>query len=211
MLRNPSAERNRGPILDVLKREFIAAGSCVRVLEIASGTGQHVVHFAREFPHIEFQPTEISENLLQSIGAFAQHSGMRNIHPPVPVDITRPCESWSHDLFSGTLRSKSIDYIININMIHITPIEATEGLFRNSSRLLRAGGLLVTYGPYGENGVIEPESNVNFDRMLRSQDPRWGIKDLVALQKLANNFRIALVRQYAMPSNNRCVIWQKVD
>ncbi|XP_055713527.1 methyltransferase-like 26 [Phlebotomus papatasi] len=210
MLRNPSAERNRGPILDVLKRELAPSGECSTVLEVASGTGQHVVHFAKEFPHVVFQPTEINDNLLESIRTFVQHCPEQNIHPPVRVDITRPCESWSHELFSGNLRSKTIDYIININMIHITPIETTEGLFRNSSKLLRAGGLLITYGPFGENGVISPESNVNFDRMLRSQDPRWGIKDLLALEKLASNFRINLVRQYAMPSNNRCVIWQKV-
>ncbi|GAB0095229.1 UPF0585 protein CG18661 [Sergentomyia squamirostris] len=210
MLRNPSAERNRGAILDVLKRELAPCGECSIVLEIASGTGQHVVHFATEFPHVEFQPTEITPKLLESIRSFTESCPTKNIHPPVYVDITRPCESWSRDLFSGNFTGKGIDYIININMIHITPIETTEGLFRNSSKLLRAGGLLITYGPYGENGVITPESNVNFDRMLRSQDPRWGIKDLLALEKLASNFRINLVRQYAMPSNNRCVIWQKV-
>ncbi|XP_059619233.1 methyltransferase-like 26 [Phlebotomus argentipes] len=210
MLRNPSAERNRDAILDVLKRELAPSGECSTALEVASGTGQHVVHFAAEFPHVSFQPSEITERFLASIQGYVSQCPARNIHPPVLVDITLPCESWTHELFSGGLRSKTIDYIICINMIHITPIETTEGLFRNSSRLLRAGGLLITYGPFAENGVIAPDSNVNFDRMLRSQDPRHGIKDLLALQKLATNFRINLVRQYAMPANNRCVIWQKV-
>lgn len=167
MIKNPSASRNQGAILEVLKLVLDKETPNLKCLEISSGTGQHLTYFSSRFPNIQFYPSEYNDSMFGSILAYKNSFKSLNVADPVKIDITVPFTEWG-----VSFESKSLDYILNINMIHITPIECTEGLFRNASKLLKVGRHLLTYGPYALDGKIDPESNVNFDRMLKSQDPR---------------------------------------
>lgn len=205
MIKNPSASRNQGPILEVLKLVLDKETPNLKCLEISSGTGQHITYFSSRFPNIHFQPTEYNESMFASIAAYTENFKSTNVAEPIKVDVSVPCSEWGLES-DGKL---SYDYILNINMIHITPIECTEGLFRNASKLLKVGKHLITYGPYSVDGEITPESNVRFDQMLKSQDPRWGIRDLNALKKLAKLFGIECTTIFDLPANNKAVVWTK--
>lgn len=211
MIKNPSVNRNQGPILECLKLILDKDTPNLRALEISSGTGQHVTYFSSRFPNIHFQPSEYNESMFSSILAYKANFKSQNVADPIKIDVTVPYTEWPVDGEGRSFeeQSKSFDYIFNINMIHITPIECTEGLFRNSAKLLKVGRHLITYGPYAIDGVISPESNVRFDAMLKSQDPRWGVRDLGALKKLANYFGIECTTIFDLPSNNKCVVWTR--
>lgn len=209
MIKNPSASRNQGAILEVLKLVLDKETPNLKCLEISSGTGQHITYFSSRFPNIQFLPSEYNESMFSSILAYKQNFKSVNVADPVKIDITVPFTEWPPLAKGVPFESKSLDYILNINMIHITPIECTEGLFRNASKLLKVGRHLLTYGPYALDGQIAPESNVNFDRMLKSQDPRWGIRDLNVLKKLSGHFGIECTTIFDLPSNNKCVVWTK--
>lgn len=211
MIKNPSASRNQGPILEVLKLVLDKETPNLKCLEISSGTGQHITYFSSRFPNIHFQPTEFNESMFSSIIAYKQNFKSTNVANPVKVDVSVPYTEWLPDADGREFKAqaKSFDYILNVNMIHITPIECTEGLFRNCSKLLKVGGHLITYGPYSVDGEITPESNVRFDQMLKSQDPRWGVRDLNALKKLAKLFGIECTTIFDLPSNNKCIVWTK--
>lgn len=196
----PASERNKSPILEVLKQHFDAEQSG-NVLEIASGTGQHASYFAAHFPNLRFQPSEHDTSLFESIEAYARETPTKNVESPIKIDVTADPKSWK---VNG-----AFDYLINVNMIHISPFECTIGLFKNGCAVLKNGGVLVTYGPYAHNGVITPESNVNFDRNLRRQNPEWGLRDIVDLEKLAAGFGVKLLKIYDLPANNKCLIWKK--
>lgn len=173
-----------------------------KVLEIASGTGQHICYFAEHFPNLSFQPSECDETLLPSIRAHIEDVRTQNVHEPVRIDVRTPCAAWNiaHDY----------DYIINTNMMHISPPDCTDALFRNAAAgVLKPGGILVTYGPYARDGVIAPQSNVDFDRSLRQRNPLWGLRDVRDLESLAGSVGVRLIAVHPMPANNHCLIWQK--
>lgn len=196
----PASERNKTHIIDVLKQHFNTEMPG-NVLEIASGTGQHVSYFASHFPKLIFQPSEFEVSLFGSIEEYARDTPTKNVKNPIEIDITTDPVNWNLNL--------SYDYMINVNMIHISPLECTVGLFKNGGKILKKGGVLVTYGPYAYNGVISPESNVNFDRSLRRQNPEWGLRDIVDLEKLAKEFGVSLLKIYDLPANNKCLVWKK--
>lgn len=198
----PAAERNKNPILSVLKR-YIHPGANQTFLEISSGSGQHVAHFAPHFPHVTFYPSEYEPYLLRSIIAHA--NSYSNVKKPMLIDITKDFWLWGN----GTFKPNSFDYIYNANMMHISPYECTIGLFENAGQLLKNHGLLITYGPYACDNVIYPESNVKFHDSLKSQNPSWGLRDIKDLKQLAKKNDINLVEIVDMPASNKTIIWKK--
>lgn len=200
----PAASRNKEPILKVLQRfiENKEQNGDVTFLEISSGSGQHIAHFAPQFTHVKFQPSEFDESLLGSITYYANECKSHNVLQPVLIDIQK-------NLSTFGFSENSIDYIYNANMIHISPYECTIGLFENAGKYLKPDGLLFTYGPYGKNGIVTPESNVRFNETLISRDPSWGIRDLCDLEKLAGINNLKLIEEVDMPANNKTLIWQK--
>lgn len=187
----PAAERNRDPILSVLARVLPPEG---RVLEIASGTGQHVVHFARQLPHLSWQPSDVSEEALASIRAYVTEASLPNVMAPIRLDVREP---WPE-----------ADAVVCINMIHISPMSATEALFRGAGGL-PSGGVLVTYGPYKIDGQHTAPSNEAFDASLRARDPSWGVRDLADLEALAERNGLTLEQRVAMPANNFTLVWRR--
>ena len=194
-LRAPSAQRNRDAILAVLTDNLPSSGL---VLEIASGSGEHAVHFAGALPGVTFQPSDPSPDAVASIAAWAAESGLGNIHSPLVIDATAP--DWPVEM---------ADAILCINMIHIAPWAAAEGLFRHAGRLLKPGQPLYLYGPYRRpDRPLEP-GNAAFDESLRSRDPAWGLRELDAVTALgaANGFSAPMIVE--MPANNLSVIFRK--
>jgi cyclopropane fatty-acyl-phospholipid synthase-like methyltransferase len=190
----PATARNRDAILAVLKRVLPAQG---KVLEIASGTGEHVVHFAAALPGLTFQPSDLDEAALGSIAAWIAEAGLNNVQPPLRLDATQ-------DVWPDT-----VDAIFSANMIHIAPWEAALGLFRGAGRALRSGGVLVIYGPFRMGGAHTAPSNQAFDEELRARDPRWGVRDLEALQAVAAEHGLALEERVPMPANNQTLIFRR--
>lgn len=195
MRESPAAQRNRAPIAEVLRGELPGEG---RVLEIASGTGEHVVHFAGEFPQIDWQPSDPDQQALASIAAHVQDSGLANIAAPISLDAS--AAHWPID---------RADAVVCINMIHISPWEATEGLFAGAARLLDGGAPLILYGPYRESNVATAPSNLAFDESLKTRDPRWGLRDLAEVDALAARNGFLRTRRIAMPANNLTVVYRK--
>jgi len=209
MIRAPAADRNKGPILDVLKDIFIPKGEeRPKVLEIASGTGQHIAHLASNLPHVDWTPSDVDNNYFSSIAAHIQHYGVKNVSEPVIIDASKPCEEWP----STVLDQRPWDAIMCINMIHITPFKCTQGLFQAAGKLLKPDtGRLITYGPYAMNGKLEPESNVRFDASLRGQDPEWGIRDIARqIVPLATANSLSLSQMIDMPANNKILIFRRL-
>ena len=190
----PSAERNKQPILEVLARVLPPRGL---VLEIGSGTGQHVSHFARGLPALTFQPSEMDKSKHASIDAWVRHERLENVRPPLAIDLTRG--QWPLD---------RVDAIICINVIHISPWEATVALMRGARELLPPGGVLVTYGPYRRNGAHTAPSNEAFDADLRSRDARWGLRDMEEVVRAANAQGLELVETVTMPANNFTLVFR---
>lgn len=191
----PSAERNKGPILDVLASVLPARGT---VLEIGSGTGQHVAHFAKALPALTFQPSEMDLARHASIAAWIRHEGLHNVRPPLAFDVA--ALPWP---------VREADAIVCINVIHISPWEATLALMKGAGKLLPPGGVLVTYGPYKRAGVHTAPSNEEFDASLRSRDPRWGVRDMDEVAAVARANRLDLVESIAMPANNFTLVFRR--
>jgi len=208
-----AADRNKDPILSVLKETFKdpsyldhTSTPRMKALEIASGTGQHLAHFAPHFPGVEWRPSENNESLLPSIHAYQVETS--NMLPPWLVDIAAPPQQWpdlkdSHDL-------PQFDLILNINMVHIAPWEVCEGLFEAAGLLLKCGGLLMTYGPYASEGNLSPQSNRTFHESLQLQDPDWGIRDYCDLEEEATRNGLVIDQIHQMPANNKLLSWKKV-
>lgn len=198
----PAADRNKNPILLVLQK-YIQHSPDQIFLEISSGSGQHIAHFASHFPEITFYPSEYNLKLIESITAYA--NGFSNIKQPLHIDIKTDFHIWENNMF----KEASIDYIYNANLIHISPYECSIGLFNNAGKLLKNNGILFTYGPYAIDGKITPESNINFDKSLKLQDSRWGLRDINDLKELAEKNGLKLINIYDMPANNKTIIWKK--
>jgi len=187
-LTSPSVARNREPILAVLRRVLPVRGI---VLEIASGTGEHAIHFAAALPELIWQPTDRDPEARRSIAARRAAAVLPNLLPPLELDAAAP--SWPVE---------RADAIVAINMIHIAPWSAAEGLMAGAARLLAPGGILYLYGPYQENGRHTAPSNAAFDASLRARDPEWGVRDVGAVAELAARHGLALAERVAMPANN---------
>lgn len=194
--RSPSAERNAPAIQAELLRLLPAEG---RLLEIAAGSGQHAAAFAAALPGWQWQPSDPDADALGSIAAWRAHAALPNLLAPVTIDVR--ADDWA-GLAAGTL-----DAIFCANMLHIAPWSACEGLMRGAGRLLRAGGLLITYGPYRIAGEPFAPSNAAFDADLKSRDPAWGIRDLDAVQAEAGRRGLTLAERVAMPANNQLLVF----
>jgi len=191
----PATARNREPILGVLA-PLLADGSLV--LEVASGTGQHAVYFATEFPHVTWQPTDRDAENLATIEAWRAESAPPNLRGPLLLDVIS--DAWPID---------RADAVTCINMIHIAPWEACEGLIRGAARVLSPGGFLFLYGPYRVAGVLSPESNVAFDASLRGRNPAWGVRELDDVTALAASHGFVRETVTNMPANNLSVVFRR--
>jgi SAM-dependent methyltransferase len=189
-----ATERNREPILEVLRRVLPPTGL---VLEIASGTGQHVAFFAPAFPALRWQPTDASDAHLGSIRAWTVASGADNIAPALRLDVERP--PWP---------VARADAILNINMIHIAPWSATAALFEGAAQILGPSGVLFLYGPFKREGRHTAESNERFDERLRAEDPRWGVRDLGEVERVASSAGFLPPEVVPMPANNLSLVFR---
>jgi Protein of unknown function (DUF938) len=191
----PATERNRDAIVAVLREVLPETGT---MLEIASGTGEHIVHFAEAFPQLHWQPSDYDEAGLASISAWSADSGCANILSPLHIDAMAP--DWP---------IQAADGMLCINMIHIAPWEAAEGLFARAGRLLTIGAPLYLYGPYLEADVPTAESNAAFDASLKSRNAAWGLRHLDDIAELAERNGFVLERRIDMPANNLSLVFIK--
>jgi hypothetical protein len=191
-----ATDKNREPILGALRTLLPPAGT---VLEVASGTGQHAVHFARALPSIVWQPSEVDPESLESIHAWRAEAALPNLRAPVELDVTR--EDWE---------VAPAHAIVCINMTHIAPWAATTALLTNGPRHLLARGLLILYGPYVIPGRETAPSNVEFDASLRRQNPAWGLRDLGEVTRIAETRGWERTQVLDMPSNNVVVAFKLV-
>jgi SAM-dependent methyltransferase len=188
----PATQRNREPILAVLRRVLPATGL---VVEIASGTGEHAAFFAAAFPGVAWQPTDVDPDALPSIASWC--GGVANARAPIVLDVTRP---WPLD---------RADAVVCINMLHISPWEAGEAMLRGAGRVLPPGGVLYLYGPYRRDGAHTAPSNAAFDATLRAQDPRWGVRDLETVVATAADAGLEHAETVEMPANNLSVVFRR--
>jgi SAM-dependent methyltransferase len=191
----PAAERNKEPILAVLRRCLPARG---KVLEIASGTGQHIVHFAKGLPALSWQPSEVDPVGHESIVAWIAADKVSNVKSPLTLDVGR--HPWPVE---------RADAVVCINMVHISPWQATLDLMAGAARVLGEGGTLVLYGPYRRFGAHTAPSNAAFDAELRARNPEWGVRDLEAVAEVAGEHGLAFSEAVPMPANNFSVIFRK--
>ncbi|MES2360285.1 MAG: DUF938 domain-containing protein [Pseudomonadota bacterium] len=194
---SPAADRNKQPILDVLRKVLPDHGTA---LEIASGTGQHVAWFAAALAQWTWQPSDAMPAALDSISAWVAEQGLLNVRPPLQLDVMAP--EW----LPGDAR---FELVYCANMLHISPWATCAALMQGSARHLAAGGLLVTYGPYLEDGAPTSEGNLAFDQSLRAQDPAWGIRRKEDVAQEAARAGLRLRARHAMPANNLLLLWEK--
>ena len=191
-----SCEKNKEPILAVLKEVFAERK---RVLEIASGTGQHAVYFGRALSHLTWQPSELPQNLA-GIQEWLNEAQLSNVLSPLAIDVNDTC--WP---------VASVDAIFNANTIHIISWSEVEQLFVHMSRVIEPGGCICLYGPYNYNGKFTSESNARFDTWLKARNPNSGVRDFEAVNSLASTCGMNLQHDIAMPSNNRILVWVAGD
>lgn len=191
----PATLRNRRPILKVLSRLLPKEG---KVLEIASGTGEHAIYFGRRLRGIVWQPSDRDPELLASIRAWREEAELPNVAPALELDVRE--QPWP---------VQSADAIFCSNMIHIAPWEAAEALFRGAADILPQGGLLILYGPFKEGDRHTSESNRLFDEKLRSQDPAWGLRDRFEVEALARREGFTLQELVEMPANNLILAFRR--
>jgi len=188
----PATEKNRDPILAVLREVFADRR---HVLEIGSGTGQHAIHFCAQLPHLVWQTADRPE-YLPGIRAWLDEAALPNVLPPVEFDVLGPWPGGRYDA------------IYSANTLHIMSWPAVEALFAGLPDVLRPGGLLFIYGPFMVDGRHTSDSNARFDQLLREAAPHQGVRDVAELNALAQDVGLVLIEQRAMPSNNRCLIWR---
>ena len=195
-LHAPATLRNRDVILGVLRGVLPTAGV---VLEVASGSGEHIVHLARNLPGLTFQPSDPSPEALLSISAWVGATRVANVRPPVILDASEA--PWP---------ITSADAIVCINMVHIAPWGATGGLVSGAAEVLPDGAPLYLYGPYKRGGVHTSASNEGFDRSLRDRDPNWGVRDLEAVAGLARRAGFLGPAVAGMPADNLGVVFRRL-
>jgi SAM-dependent methyltransferase len=200
----PAFHRNHRPIWAILQK--FLAGKSGNVVEAGSGTGQHVVDFARHTPDIIWWPSDLNAQHLKSIAAWLTHAGLPNIRPPLRIDLSDPlwCAEM-HDI-SGPANLLAV---FCANVIHIAPWRVAEGLFAGAARYLRADGRLYLYGPFKRGGRHTAISNAVFDTSLRDRDPEWGVRDIEALEQLAAGMGLALIEIAEMPANNLVLVFER--
>jgi hypothetical protein len=191
----PATARNRDPILAVLRDTLPATGL---VLEIASGSGEHAVHFARHLPGLTFQPSDPSREALQSIAAWIDAAGLDTVLPPLLLDAS--AADWP---------VAAADAVLCINMIHISPWASTIGLMRGAAAVLPPGAPLYLYGPFRQDGAHTALSNAEFDRSLRDRNPAWGVRDLADVVALARSAGLEGPAVTAMPANNLSLVFRR--
>lgn len=189
----PATLRNRDAIVDVLRRVLPERGV---VLEIASGSGEHAVHFARTFPALDWQPSDPDPAALASIAAWSGEAGLANVRPPARIDAA-----------GGGWPVTRADAILCINMVHIAPWAATVGLFRDAAGVLGPDAPLILYGPYVEAGVETAPSNLAFDGSLKERDPAWGLREVADVDAVAAGYGFARMGRVEMPANNLMLIY----
>ena len=192
----PATVRNRDFILDVLRDILPLRGV---ILEIASGSGEHVVHFARNFPSLAFQPSDPEPDALRSISAWVEAADVANVRAPIVLDAAQ--SPWP---------IVSADGIICINMVHISPWDASVGLIRGAAAILPLGSPLYLYGPYKRKGFATAPSNEAFDRNLRDRNPTWGLRDLEAVTSIAQAVGFSVPTVTEMPANNLSVVFRRM-
>lgn len=189
-----SSEQNRDPILAVLREAF---ADRQQVLEIASGTGQHAVHFGAALPHLIWQTSELPENHA-GILAWLEEAGLANVLPPLALDVNDP--DWPVGM---------VDAVFNANTVHIVGWPAVERMFAGIGRVLAPGGIVCIYGPFNYGGRFTSESNARFDLWLKNRDPESGVRDFEAIDALAAAQGLELIDDVEMPVNNRTLIWRR--
>ncbi len=188
-----ACERNREPILQVLRDELAAAR---QVLEIGSGTGQHAVHFAAALPHLRWQCSDVAANLA-GMQLWLDEAGLPNLPAPIVLDVDGP---WPQARY---------DAVFTANTLHILRWPQVQRLFAHIAKVLRPEGRFVAYGPFNVDGRHTSAGNAQFDAALRAEDPQRGLRDVGALDALAQNAGLARSADHAMPANNRCLVWRR--
>jgi cyclopropane fatty-acyl-phospholipid synthase-like methyltransferase len=189
-----ACDENREPILAVIRQEF---SDCHRILEIGSGTGQHAVYFARQLPHLTWQPSDIADNH-PGINAWRCEAGLDNVPEPLRLDVSR--DDWPASAYDG---------VFSANTCHIMSWQEVEAMFRGIGRVLVSGGVLCLYGPFNYNNAYTSDSNARFDAFLKSRDPASGIRNFEDLDSLAGDNGMRLQRDHEMPVNNRLLVWSR--
>lgn len=190
----PAADRNSAPILEVLRQVLPAAA---HVLELASGSGQHALYFSSRLPGVRWQPSDLSAEAIESIRSYRAEGDPERFLDPIQVDASAP--PWG---------IQELDAISCINMIHISPWQASVGLFGGGATSLKPGGVVMTYGPYRFSGVFTAESNRAFDQDLKRRNPEWGVRDVDDLQHVAHRHGFSLESTHSLPANNHALIWR---
>jgi cyclopropane fatty-acyl-phospholipid synthase-like methyltransferase len=189
-----ACERNKAPILEVLRAEFAATRS---VLEIGSGTGQHAVHFAAHLPHLSWQPSEVAA-LLPALAERVRLEGSPNLRLPIALDVR--ATPWPH---------AEADAIFSANTLHIMGWDEVEDFFRGVGAALSPGGVLCVYGPFNYQGRYTSASNAQFDAWLKTRDPHSALRDFEAVNARAAAQQLVLAADHAMPANNRTLVWRR--
>jgi SAM-dependent methyltransferase len=196
--------RNHGPIWQVL--EPLLRDKSGDVVEAGSGTGQHVVEFARHTPQIVWWPSDLNDQHLRSIRAWRAHAQLANIREPMQIDLSDP--QWCPQMYDGSGPGKLLA-VLCANVIHIAPWRVAEGLIAGASRYLRPDGRLFLYGPFKRDGKHTAVSNAVFDTRLRDGNPEWGVRDLEAVERLADGAGLALADTVEMPANNMVLVFAR--
>jgi hypothetical protein len=191
----PAAQRNREPIAEVLREWLPETGL---VLEIASGTGEHAAFFARSFPDLQWQPSDVDPCALGSIRAWRSHAGLANLREPVVLDAS--AADWAID---------SADAVLSINMVHISPWTSALGLLNGAARLLGEGSPLILYGPWLSDSIETVESNRQFDSDLKQRNPEWGLRNAQKFAGEARKRGFSLTEARQMPANNLMLLFRK--
>jgi hypothetical protein len=189
-----ACERNREPILQVLRQWFTLPGT---VLEIGSGTGQHAVHFAAHLPHLDWHPTDREDNL-PGIASWVAEAALPNLRVPHKLDVR-----------DGEWPVEHADYVFSANTVHIMSWPEVELMFAGIGRVLRDSGVFCLYGPFNRDGCFTSESNREFDAALRARDPDMGLRDDGALHALGRKHGLMPTAEHTMPANNRILVWTR--
>jgi SAM-dependent methyltransferase len=191
-----ACEQNKDPILAVLRKVFATRN---KILEIGSGTGQHAVYFGQQLPHLIWQTSDLPENH-DGIRQWLDEAGVNNVLPPLALDVTS--DYWPID---------SVDGVFSANTIHIMSWVHVVKMFEGIGRMLEKGGILCLYGPFNYGGNYTSESNARFDAWLKMRDPLSGVRNFEDVDALAHARGLRLVQDYAMPANNRTLVWEKIS